>query len=285
MAGGRSLWREPRRRWAGCIGPDLLRSRRAALGSHLLSGQGYHTSADRLRGAIGATQKTLQSLSCRGQYGCSVVKGVPPAPDCPCIALASCLARAAHGLTDPHVHAQTTSEFLRQPELSAPVGGRALGRRSEGSLLAAELLRAGLEPGVQPLCRLDGLMPVQPCPRCTPARPPRMRRGARARTRAARPRAPWAILRPLVSQPTTPVCPYSCRSRRELLNEVLYACWVRDFGLKIVLKAKKNLPGLRPGPCIEHPSLDAPPRRSGGLVAPPSSDDHVQIPKRPRGEF
>ena len=105
-------------------------------------------SADRLRGAIGATQNTLQSLSCRGQYGCSVVKGVPPAPDCPCIALASCLARTAHGLTDPHVHAQTTSEFLRQPELSAPVGGRALGRRSEGSLLAAELLHAGLEPGV-----------------------------------------------------------------------------------------------------------------------------------------
>jgi len=148
-------------------------------------------SADRLRGAIGATQNTLQSLSCQGQYGCSVVKGVPPAPDCPCIALASCLARAAHRLTDPHVHAQTTSEFLRQPELSAPVGGRALGRRSEGSLLAAELLRAGLEPGVQPLCRLDGLMPVQPCPRCAPARPPRMRRGARARTRAARPREPW----------------------------------------------------------------------------------------------
>ena len=226
-------------------------------------------SADRLRGAIGATQNTLQSLSCRGQYGCSVVKGVPPAPDCPCIALASCLARAAHGLTDPHVHAQTTSEFLRQPELSAPVGGRALGRRSEGSLLAAELLRAGLEPGVQPLCRLDGLMPVQPCPRCAPARPPRMRRGARARTRAARPRAPWAILSPLVSQPTTPVCPDSCRSRRELLNEVLYACWVRDFGLKNRLKGKNFLPGLRPGPRIEHPSLDAPPRRSGGLVASP----------------
>jgi hypothetical protein len=141
-------------------------------------------SADRLRGAIGATQNTLQSLSCQGQYGCSVVKGVPPAPDCPCIALASCLARAAHRLTDPHVHAQTTSEFLRQPELSAPVGGRALGRRSEGSLLAAELLRAGLEPGVQPLCRLDGLMPVQPCPRCAPARPPRKPACAAARVRA-----------------------------------------------------------------------------------------------------
>ena len=45
-----------------CIGPDLLRSRRAALGAHLLPGQGYITprasSADRLRGAIGATQNT-----------------------------------------------------------------------------------------------------------------------------------------------------------------------------------------------------------------------------------
>ena len=27
-----------------CIGPDLLRSRRAALGAHLLPGQGYHTT-------------------------------------------------------------------------------------------------------------------------------------------------------------------------------------------------------------------------------------------------
>ena len=139
-------------------------------------------SADRLRGAIGATQNTLQSLSCQGQYGCSVVKGVPPAPDCPCIALASCLARAAHRLTDPHVHA---SEFLRQPELSAPVGGRALGRRSEGSLLAAELLRAGLEPGVQPLCRLDGLMPVQRSSPAQGAPPP-----ARPACAAARVRAP-----------------------------------------------------------------------------------------------
>ena len=110
-------------------------------------------------------------------------------------------------------------------------------------------------------------MPGRPCPRCAPARPPRMRRGARARTRAARPRAPWTILSPLVSQPTTPVCPDSCRSRRELLNEVLYACWVRDFGLKNRFKGKNFLPGLRPGPRIEHPSLDAPPRRSGGLVA------------------
>ena len=130
-------------------------------------------SADRLRGATGATQNTLQSLSCRGQYGCSVVKGVPPAPDCPCIALASCLAHAAHGLTDPHVHAQTTSEFLRQPELSAPVGGRALGLLSEGSWLAAELLCAGLEPGVLDRCAgWVGLSPAQPTPGHFPPRGP-----------------------------------------------------------------------------------------------------------------
>ena len=36
-------------------------------------------------------------------------------------------------------------------ELFAPVGGRALGLRSEGSWLAAELLRAGLEPGAHQL--------------------------------------------------------------------------------------------------------------------------------------
>ena len=82
-------------------------------------------SADRLRGAIGATQNTLQSLSCRGQYGCSVVKGVPPAPDCPCIALASCLARAAHGLTDPHVHTLNFSRsFLLQLGAGLLAGAR-----------------------------------------------------------------------------------------------------------------------------------------------------------------
>ena len=96
-------------------------------------------SADRLRGAIGATQNTLQSLSCRGQYGCSVVKGVPPAPDCPCIALASCLAHAAHGLTDPHVHAQTTSDsrsFLLQWGAMHRAGLLACSRRAAGLQLS-----------------------------------------------------------------------------------------------------------------------------------------------------
>ena len=180
-------------------------------------------SADRLRGAIGATQNTLQSLSCQGQYGCSVVKGVPPAPDCPCIALASCLARAAHGLTDPHVHAQTTSEFLRQPELSAPVGGRAPGLRSEGSWLAAELMRAGLEPGV--LDRCAGWMWAIARPALPKVRPrppaPHAPRLAHAHPPCPSPRAMGhcsAILCPIVSQLTTSSCPDSCRSRSELYN-------------------------------------------------------------------
>ena len=133
---------------------------------------------------------------------------------------------ATHRLTDhPSVRRQCLA-FLRQPELSAPVGGRAPGLRSEGSWLAAELLCAGLEPGVLDRCAgWVGLSPAQPCPRCAPARPPRMRRGSRTHTRPARPRAPWAILCPIVSQLTTSSCPDSCRSRSELYGSVrLEAC-------------------------------------------------------------
>ena len=118
-------------------------------------------------------------------------------PGCPRIALASCPARAAHRLTDhPCVRRQCLA-FLRQPELSAPVGGRAPGLRSEGSWLAAELLRAGLEPPAYlPLCRLDGPWPVQPCPRCAPARQPRMRRSSRTRAHPPCP-SPRAMEHPL----------------------------------------------------------------------------------------
>ena len=139
-------------------------------------------SADRLRGAIGATQNTLQSLSCRGQYGCSVVKGAPPAPDCPCIALASCLARAAHGLTDPHVHAQRLID-RGLDKLSAPVGGRALGRRSEGSLLAAlSCCAPGSSPAYNHCAGWMGLCPSSPAQGAPPP--------ARPACAAARVRAP-----------------------------------------------------------------------------------------------
>ena len=61
------------------------------------------------------------------------------------------------------------------------LGGRALGLRSEGSWLAAELLRAGLQPGADDRCAgWVGLSPSQPCPRCAPARPECA--AARART-------------------------------------------------------------------------------------------------------
>ena len=51
---------------------------------------------------------------------------------------------AALRLTDTSVPAQISETSHMARELFAPVGGRALGLRSEGSWLAAELLRAGL---------------------------------------------------------------------------------------------------------------------------------------------
>ena len=80
---------------------------------------------------------------------------------------------ATHRLTDhPSVRRQCLA-FLRQPELSAPVGGRAPGLRSEGSWLAAELLCAGLEPGVLDRCAgWVGLSPAQPTPGHFPPRGP-----------------------------------------------------------------------------------------------------------------
>ena len=119
-------------------------------------------------------------------------------PGCPRIALASCPARAAHRLTDhPSVRRQCLS-FLRQPELSAPVGGRALGLLSEGSWLAAELLRAGLEPGaVDRRAGWTGLCPSSPVPKVRPRPPARhAAASARAHIHPARPCAPWAILVP-----------------------------------------------------------------------------------------
>ena len=116
-------------------------------------------------------------------------------------ARAACLRSAQTNRHVPPCAVSETSQTAR--ELSAPVGGRALGLRSEYGWLAAELVCAGLEPGaVERRAGLDGLMPVQQlplsppaqgAPRPRPARAPRMRRGARARTRSAHPRAPWAI--------------------------------------------------------------------------------------------
>ena len=149
-------------------------------------------------------------------------------PGCPRIALASCPARAAHRLTDhPSVRRQCLA-FLRQPELSAPVGGRAPGLRSEGSWLAAELMRAGLEPGVLDRCAgWMGYLARPALPKVRPRPPaPHAPRLAHAHPPCPSPRAMGHPLpRSIVSQL---LCPDSCRSRRpELLNEVLNVSWVR----------------------------------------------------------
>ena len=106
-------------------------------------------------------------------------------------ARAACLARAPLRLTDTSGPAQTSETSQTARGLSAPVGGRALGLRSEGSWLAAELLCAGLEPGaVERRAGWTGLCPSSPRAQGAPRpRAPHAPRRARARTRPARPRA------------------------------------------------------------------------------------------------
>ena len=169
-------------------------------------------------------------------------------------ARAACLARAPLRLTDTSGPAQTSETSQTARGLSAPVGGRALGLRSEGSWLAAELLRAGLEPGaVDRRAGWTGFCPSndQPSPRCAPAVPlPARPACAAARTRTSTLPVPphHRPICPLVSQLTTPVCPHSCRARRGLLNDVLYVFWVCVFCLKMRCIGQNFLPGLRPGP-------------------------------------
>ena len=141
-------------------------------------------------------------------------------------ARAACLACAPLRLTDTSGPAQTSETSQTARGLSAPVGGRALGLRSEGSWLAADqLLCAGLEPGaVERRAGWTGLCPSSPraqgAPRPRPARAPRMRRGARARarTRPARPRAPCAILLPHLTTPSV------LQSRADLGESFLTRC-------------------------------------------------------------
>ena len=167
-------------------------------------------------------------------------------------ARAACLARAPLRLTDTSGPAQTSETSQTARGLSAPVGGRALGLRSEGSWLAAELLRAGLEPGaVDRRAGWTGFCPSndQPSPRCAPAVPlPARPACAAARTRTSTLPVPphHRPICPLVSQLTTPVCPHSCRARRGLLNNVLYVFWVCVFLSKNALYRQKISSGAPP---------------------------------------
>ena len=131
-------------------------------------------SADRLCASERREQKTRwHSLKPPGQYGCSAVKSGQAAAWLPshCPRFMPCT-RCAQTNRPLSVRRQCLA-FLRQPELSAPVGGRAPGLRSEGSWLAAELLCAGLEPGVLDRCAgWVGLSPAQPTPGHFPPRGP-----------------------------------------------------------------------------------------------------------------
>ena len=69
-------------------------------------------------------------------------------PGCPRIALASCPARAAQRLATTRPCADNVWHFSDSRSSLLQWGERAPGLRSEGSWLAAELLRAGLEPGL-----------------------------------------------------------------------------------------------------------------------------------------
>ena len=80
---------------------------------------------------------------------------------------------------------------------------------------------------------------------------------------------PRAILCPIASQLTACVCPESCRSRRELSNEVLYVLLGACFLLRNAFKKPKFSSGAPPGPRDETPSPDAPPRRQGAPVPAP----------------
>ena len=142
-------------------------------------------SADRLCAAERREQKTRRhSLKPLGQCGCSTVKSGHPVAWLPshCPRFMPCMRCAQTNRPHPSVRRQCLA-FLRQPELSAPVGGRAPGLRSEGSWLAAELMRAGLEPGVLDRCAGWMGLPVQPCAQGAP--PP-----ARPACAAARARTP-----------------------------------------------------------------------------------------------
>ena len=149
-------------------------------------------SADRLCASERREQKTRwHSLKPPGQYGCSAVKSGHPAAWLPshCPRFMPCT-RCAQTNQPLSVRRQCLA-FLRQPELSAPVGGRAPGLRSEGSWLAAELMRAGLEPGVLDRCAgWMGYLARPALPKVRPRPPaPHAPRRACAHPRCPSPRA------------------------------------------------------------------------------------------------
>ena len=144
-------------------------------------------------------------------------------------ARAACLACAPLRRTDTSGPAQTFEISQTARELSAPVEDRALGLRSQGSWLAAELLRAGLEPGaVDRRAGWTGLCPSSPAQGAPPPARPACA-AARARTPALPVPAPLAILCPHLTTHTVCVPRFLRRSRLELSNGVQYVSGACDF--------------------------------------------------------
>ena len=166
-------------------------------------------------------------------------------------ARAACLARAPLRLTDTSGPAQTSETSQTVRGLSAPVGGRALGLRSEGSWLAAELLRAGLEPGaVDRRAGWTGFCPSndQPSPRCAPPSPrpraPHAPRRARAHPPCPSPRALGHPFAPSHNPCVSRIAQISARAFEQ--HEVLYVIGTWFSALKWRCRGQNFLPGLRP---------------------------------------
>ena len=115
--------------------------------------------------------------------------------------------------------------------------------------LVRTVMRRAAPPAALGLIATNRYRPVQPCPRQgAPPPAPHAPRRAHAHLPCPSRAPPRAILCPIASQLTACVCPESCRSRRELSNEVLYVYWGRVFCLEMRSKSQNFLPGLRPGP-------------------------------------
>ena len=132
------------------IGPGLLRSRRAALASHSCQAWAITPrapSADRLCASERREQKTRwHSLKPPGQYGCSAVKSGHPAAWLPshCPRFMPCT-RCAQTNRPLSVRRQCLA-FLRQPELSAPVGGGLLACARRAAALQLSCCAPGSSP-------------------------------------------------------------------------------------------------------------------------------------------
>ena len=175
---------------------------------------------------------------------------------------------AALRLTDTSVPAQISETSHMARELFAPVGGRALGLRSEGSWLAAELLRArGLEPGaVDRRAGWTGLCPSSPVPKVRPRPPARhAAASARAHIHPARPCAPWAILVPHCITTQYSCVPGFAQVSTRAFEQGAVRQWGTSFCVEndiLGAKSSSGAPPRTPGPLARYRVCRGGPQRS-----------------------